>query len=127
PANAGAFHAARDHYLRHHHVVFRVHGHGAADHRTDLGTRESRNAMKAAAVCFALACFTLDRDLGAQETLLRAVPDKSEVWLDARCHLPDQVVVKFAEGTDIRASKGTLVAPRDLAPVLAVLGQRAVR
>jgi hypothetical protein len=83
--------------------------------------------MKAAAVCFALACFTLDRDLGAQETLLRAVPDKSELWLDARCHLPDQVVVKFAEGTDIRASKGTLVAPRDLAPVLAVLGQRAVR
>ncbi|HZN39574.1 MAG TPA: S8 family serine peptidase [Planctomycetota bacterium] len=74
-----------------------------------------------------LAWFALAAGLCAQGTLLRAVPDQSEVWLDARFHLPDQVVVKFAEGTDIRASRGSLVAPRDLAPVLAVLGQRAVR
>ena len=77
--------------------------------------------MRAALVWFALAT-----GLCAQGSL-RAVPDKSEIWLDARFHLPDQVVVKFAEGSDIRASRGTLVAPRDLAPVLAVLGQRAVR
>ena len=74
-----------------------------------------------------LASIALATGLCAQGTLLRAVPDKTDIWLDAKFHLPDQVVVKFAEGTDIRASAGTLVAPRDLAPVFAVLGQRAVR
>jgi serine protease len=77
--------------------------------------------MKAALVCLALATCL------CAQGLPRAVPDKSEIWLDARFHLPDQVVVKFAEGTDIHASNGTLVGPRDLAPVLAALGQRAVR
>jgi hypothetical protein len=74
-----------------------------------------------------LTCIALATGLCAQGTLLRAVPDKTDVWIDARFHLADQVVVKFAEGTGIRASAGTLKASRDLAPVFAALGQRAVR